>query len=143
LNLSKTAANSKDPLAKTMHDDRMFIETVYSVQRDLIDPMTGKTVSIEEALDVELPNGKTLRQNLKAHYDKLASVFGGSAVAPNVKDNPSGLKTPKSKHKQEPMVTSATKVVTKKPIKKSEREELNDELQMFARKMAAEGKKGR
>jgi hypothetical protein len=144
LNLSKTAAASKDPLAKVMHDDRMFVETVYSVQRDLIDPMTGKTVSIEEALDVELPNGKTLRQNLKAHYEKLSSVFGGKTSAPAVKDNPAGMKTAKVKGGEaKPVVKTATKTVVKKAPKKSESEELLDEMNMFARKMQAETKKGR
>lgn len=143
LNLSKAAAASKDPLAKTMHDDRMFIETIYSVQKDLVDPLTGKTVSIEEALDVELPNGKTLRQNLKAHYEKLASVYGGKTSAPAVKDNPGGTKLAKTQKKEPAVTKSAAKVVTRKPAKKSEQEELNDELALFAKKMQSESRKSK
>jgi hypothetical protein len=144
MNLSKTAAESKDILAKTMHDDRMFIETVFSVQKDLLDPLTGRTVSIEAALDVELPNGKTLRQNLKAHYDKLASVFGGKTVAPTKGDNGAGMKSSKVKKAAEaPVAKVAPKTVVRKPAKRTERDELNDELAMFARKMSSEAKKSK
>lgn len=144
MNLSKAASESKDPLAKTMFDDRMFIETVFSVQRDLLDPLTGKTVSVEAALDVELPNGKTLRQNLKAHYDKLASVFGGKTVAPTKGDNGAGMKSSKVKKVAEaPAAKVAPKTVVRKQAKRSEREELNAELAMFARKMGAEAKKSK
>jgi hypothetical protein len=128
LNLSKTASESKDPLAKVMFDDRLFIDTVFSVQKDSVDPLTGKTITLEEALDTPLPNGKTLRQNLEHHYKKLAGVFGGSTKAPDVQQNTAGQKASAPK--------KAAVVVPKK--KKSTRELSDNELvQLYARKMKA------
>lgn len=143
IELSKQAEASKDPLAKAMAQDRMFVETVFSVQKDLVDPLTGKTVSVEEALDVELPNGRTLRQNLKAHYDRLVAVFG-KPEAPAIKDNPAGLKNAKTK---EIAPAQGTKPAVKKSLvtKKVRSERENDlaELNAFARQMAAVAKKER
>ncbi len=151
INLSRKAAASKDPLAKAMHDDPLFIKTIVSLQKDLIDPLTRKTVSIEQALDYELPNGKTLRTNLEERYKRLHGVFGTKGQ-PIVTDDASKLKgSLKSKKVEEeddeeeekPVVKKKKQKVTKESKQRDEDEDETALIRMFARQMDAEKKKGR
>lgn len=153
INLSRKAAASKDPLAKAMHDDPLFIKTIVSLQKDLIDPLTRKTVSIEQALDYELPNGKTLRTNLEERYKRLHGVFGAKGM-PIATDDASKLKGSSKKKVVEeeddedeeevkPVVKKKKQKVTKESKQRDEDEDETALIRMFARQMDAEKKKKR
>ncbi len=152
INLSRKAAASKDPLAKAMHDDPLFIKTIVSLQKDLIDPLTRKTVSIEQALDYELPNGKTLRTNLEERYKRLHGVFGAKGM-PIATDDASKLKGSSKKKVVEeddedeeevkPVVKKKKLKVTKESKQRDEDEDETALIRMFARQMDAEKKKKR
>jgi hypothetical protein len=151
INLSRKAAASKDPLAKAMHDDPLFIKTIVSLQKDLIDPLTRKTVSIEQALDYELPNGKTLRTNLEERYKRLHGVFGTKGQ-PIVTDDASKLKGSSKKklveeddedEEEKPVVKKKKQKVTKESKQRSDDENETDLIRMFAKQMDAELKKKR
>jgi hypothetical protein len=138
--LSQKAAESKDSLAKAMHDDPLFINTIMSLQRDLIDPLTGKTVSLEQALDYELPNGKTLRKNLQERYQRLHGVFGTKGAPPEVSD-PSKLKGTVKKNAPVVATTKKKVKVTKESLRRDDEESDNDLIAKFARQMDVERKK--
>jgi hypothetical protein len=151
INLSRKAAASKDPLAKAMHDDPLFIKTIVSLQKDLIDPLTRKTVSIEQALDYELPNGKTLRTNLEERYKRLHGVFGAKGM-PIATDDASKLKGSSKKklveeddedEEEKPVVKKKKQKVTKESKQRSDDENETDLIRMFAKQMDAELKKKR
>jgi hypothetical protein len=152
INLSRKAAASKDPLAKAMHDDPLFIKTIVSLQKDLIDPLTRKTVSIEQALDYELPNGKTLRTNLEERYKRLHGVFGAKGM-PIATDDASKLKGSSKKkvveeddedeEEAKPVVKKKKQKVTKESKQRDEDEDETALIRMFAKQMDAELKKKR
>jgi hypothetical protein len=149
INLSRKAAASEDPLAKAMHDDPLFIKTIVSLQKDLIDPLTRKTVSIEQALDYELPNGKTLRTNLEERYKRLHGVFGAKGM-PIATDDASKLKGSSKKklveeddedEEEKPVVKKKKQKVTKESKRRDEEEDETDLIRLFARQMDAAKKK--
>lgn len=152
MTLSRKAAASKDPLAKAMHDDPLFIKTIVSLQKDLIDPLTRKTVSIEQALDYELPNGKTLRTNLEERYKRLHGVFGAKGMPIETNDASKLKGSSKKKVVEEeddeeeevkPVVKKKKPKVTKESKRREDDEDETSLIRMFARQMDAELKKGK
>jgi hypothetical protein len=133
-----------------MHDDPLFIKTIVSLQKDLIDPLTRKTVSIEQALDYELPNGKTLRTNLEERYKRLHGVFGAKGMA-IAKEHASKLKGSSKKkvvdeddedeEEEKPVVKKKKLKVTKESKQRDEDEDETSLIRMFAAQMDRELKK--
>lgn len=75
--LTEKGKTSKDRVAQAMADDPMFLNVVFEIQKAHWDDSENKTVSLEEAIDRGLPGHKTtLREELKALYDRLGKAFG-------------------------------------------------------------------
>lgn len=74
--LKEVSSKSTDKLAAAMHDDHMFLNTIFAVQKAHYTATDQKVLSVEEALDKPIPGGQsTLRAELKKLYDRLAPVF--------------------------------------------------------------------
>jgi hypothetical protein len=81
--LAQEASGSEDPIAKALADDPAFIRAVYQIQDAHYDRTNDSTVTLEEALDLPPPGGKTpLRAQLKSMYERLHKAFGGEATLP-------------------------------------------------------------
>lgn len=75
--LTEKGKTSKDRVAQAMADDPMFLNVVFEIQKAHWDDSSKSTVSLEEAIDRGLPGHKTtLREELKALYDRLGKAFG-------------------------------------------------------------------
>jgi hypothetical protein len=79
--IAAEAKAAKEPLLSALSDDPLFVDTLYALQAKNYDEVTQTTVSLEEALDEPLPNGRTLREEMRGQYERLAKVFG-QAPAP-------------------------------------------------------------
>lgn len=96
--LTEKGKTSKDRVAQAMADDPMFLNVVFEIQKAHWDDSAKSTVSLEEAIDRGLPGHKTtLREELKALYDRLGKAFGeppALAVANGRKPAPKTAVTP-------------------------------------------------
>jgi hypothetical protein len=73
--LSQTCKASSNPLVAAMHDDPLFLQAVYRIQKKHWNPEQQKTVSVEEAIQ------EGLETELKSLHDRLSRGFGGGSPA--------------------------------------------------------------
>ncbi len=77
--LSASMANSKDPIVAAMHDDPVFIETMFQYQRKYLDRESG-TVPSPEALIRRDEGG--VRASLEKLYTRLGKALGAPSTPP-------------------------------------------------------------
>lgn len=78
--LSQLCSASKDPLVAAMHDDPMFLQAVYDVQKENWDGRT--TVTPEQAIKIVSRNAaRPLAQELRGIYERLHKAFGATPPA--------------------------------------------------------------
>ncbi len=73
--LQQTCQASSDPLVAAMHDDPLFLQAVYRIQKKHWNPEQQKTVTVEEAIQ------EGLKDELHKLKGRLDRGFGGGAPA--------------------------------------------------------------
>ena len=73
--LSQTCKASSNPLVAAMHDDPLFLQAVYRIQKKHWNPEQQKTVSVEEAIQ------EGLESELRSLHGRLSRGFGGGVAA--------------------------------------------------------------
>lgn len=78
--ISQEAAKSTDKLLAALHWDPLLVDSLYDLQARHYDHITQTTIPLEEALDVDLGGGRTVRAHLKRQYESLHKAFGPQAA---------------------------------------------------------------
>ena len=79
--LTEKCKASSNPLVAAMHDDPLFLQAVYNVQKDHWDPDKQQTVPVEEAIRIAARGGQSLESELKGLLERLKKGFPEMAAA--------------------------------------------------------------
>ena len=105
--------DSGDEALVALSEDGILVKAVFDMQLQNYDRETRSTISVQQALDMPMTNGKTLRQNAREHHASVAKraviAFGADVIPEDIRAK-LGLNAgppPKLKGKEAPRTNTA------------------------------------
>jgi hypothetical protein len=121
--LSKTCAASSNPLVAAMHDDPLFLRSIYTLQEENWDDVAQRTITVEEAIKrASKQGGKPLEDELRTLYERLSKGFTPGETAPAAVAKTNGKKVAPKTAVTPAGATSAVAGGSKKPSQMSPQE---------------------